>query len=402
MAKRPPKSKHVLLFLRQYRREIHQAIHTYAQTQNWRVEFHLHLPSSWRGEGIIADWVNASEIAQMRDGRPIPMVTRSRVAGNRIGRVYGSIQAIADMGVNYFAMRGFHNMAGIDMSTWGEADPCWQFVECARAKGYHALHFCYGKTTDDYDFNSAVVRLRAFLHALPKPCAVFLGGMHCANIVYRACELERISLPHELSILTNDDDALVCESFQPQLSGIAGEIDHIGLALAQMLDGMMSHPSLDPPPAIVPPEKIITRQSTDVLAVSHLPTARAINFIFENYAKLIGVEEVSRHSGVSLNALHKNFRDHVGKVPSVFLREVRMNRAKELLEETDLTLEQIAKQTGYSCAMSFYTAFKRLFHMTPGTYRSHSLPNQSLKDASAEKEEKASLPRANAGLERKR
>jgi LacI family transcriptional regulator len=156
---------------------------------------------------------------------------------------------------------------------------------------------------------------------------------------------------------------------------MAGEINHIGLAMAKMLDGMMSRPSLTPATVVVPPEKIITRQSTDVLAVSHLPTARAINYIFENYAKLIGVEEVSRHSGISLNALHKNFRDYVGKVPSDFLREVRMNRAKELLEETDLTLDQIAKQTGYSCAMSFYTAFKRLFHMTPGGYRKQNLPS---------------------------
>ena len=136
-----------------------------------------------------------------------------------------------------------------------------------------------------------------------------------------------------------------------------------------MLHAMMANPSLNPPPALVAPEKIVQRQSTDVLAVSHLPTARAINFIFQNYSKLIGIQEVSRFADVSPNALQKYFREHVGKVPSDFLREVRMNRAKELLDETDLTLEQIAKQIGYSCAMSFYTAFKRLFRMTPGAYR---------------------------------
>jgi LacI family transcriptional regulator len=378
MHARNPRSKPVLLYLRQYRREIHQAIHDYAQTQNWTVEFHLHIPTSWRGDGILVDWVNASEIAQIRNRRHIPVVTRFHCKGRHIGRVYGDIDAIADMGVNYFAVRGFRNMAGVDMWRWGEADPCWRFYEVAKMKGFNARHFCFAKSGDDYDFNASVARLRSFLRTLPKPCAVFLGGMHCANNVYRACELERISIPHELSILTNDDDALVCETFQPQLSGIAGEINHIGLAMAKLLDKMMANPLLNPQPAIAPPEKIITRQSTDVLAVSHLPTARAINFIFENYAKLIGIEEVSRHSGISLNALSKNFRDHVGKVPSDFLREVRMNRAKELLEETDLTLDQIAKQTGYSCAMSFYTAFKRLFHLTPGAYRSQSLHTDNI------------------------
>jgi len=374
------KSKHVLLFLRRYRREIHQAIHDYAQTRNWSVEFHLNLPTSWRGEGVIADWINASEIAQICEHRNIPVVTRSQRTEHqigRLGRVCGDIQSMAEMGVNYFAMRGFRDMAGIDMFTWGKADPCWEFFKVAQAKGYRASHFCYAKNPDDFDFHAAVTRLRAFLRTLPKPCALFLGGMHCANVVYRACELERISIPHELSILTNDDDPLVCESFRPQLSGISGEINHIGLAMAKMLDNMMANSSMNPPSAIIPPEKIITRQSTDVLAVSHFPTARAIAYIFENYGKLIGVEDVSRYSGISLNALHKHFRGHVGKLPSDFLREVRMNRAKELLEETDLTLDQIAKQTGYSCAMSFYTAFKRLFHMTPGTFRSQSLSKNS-------------------------
>ncbi len=376
MAKRASKSKHVLLFLRRYRREIHQAIYDYARAKRWTVEFDSHLPKPWKGDGIIADWVSAAEIAQVRGAWQTPVVTRFHCRGHHIGRVCGDIKAIAEMGVNYFAMRGFQNMAGIDMSTWGEADPCMKFVQVACERGYEARHFCYAKSSDDHDFVSAVNRCRGFLRTLPRPCAVFLGGMHCANVVYRACELERISIPHELSILTNDDDALICETFQPQLSGISGEINHIGLAMAKMLDAMMTDPSHPGVTTSVPPEKIITRQSTDVLAVSHLPTARAINFIFENYGKLIGVEEVSRHAGISLNALHKNFRDHVGKVPSDFLREVRMSRAKELLEETDLTLDQIAKQTGYSCAMSFYTAFKRVFKLTPGAYRSQTLPDR--------------------------
>ncbi len=373
MPPRHTKPRHVLLYLRQYRREIHQAIYDFARVHRWTVEFHLHLPVAWRGEGVIADWVSASEIAQLRNHKHIPVVTRFHCDdSSNIGRVSGDIKAIAEMGVNYFVMRGFRNMAGVDMWTWGDADPCRAFVDHAREKGFNTAYFCYARSSEDYDFNAAVAKLRVFFRELPKPCAVFLGGMHCANIAYRAAELERISIPHQLSILTNDDDPLVCETFQPQLSGIAGEINHIGLAMAKMLDGMMSKQAQHRSHAVVPPEKIVTRQSTDVLAVAHLPTARAINFIFENYAKLIGVEQVGRHSGMSLNALHKNFVEHIGKVPSDFLREVRMNRAKELLEETDLTLDEIAKQTGYSCAMSFYTAFKRIFRVTPGAYRNES------------------------------
>ena len=360
--------KKILLVFQSYRREIHQAIFEYAQSHDWVLEYFTYFPKGWKGDGILTDQIASRELEAVRQGEPIPVVTRTHCKGRRIGNVFGDVDAIAEMAADYFQRRGFRNLAGIDKSTW-EFDPCRRFIELVKHRGLEAEHFCWGDNSDDNDHPQALRRTRKFVKNLPKPAAIFLGGMYCANIVFRACEAEKISIPHEVAILTNDDDPFICEAFHPRLSGISGEINHIGLAMARMLDRMMADQNLKPSPCLTAPEKIITRQSTDVLAVSHVPTAKAINYIFENYSKLIGVEDVSRQAGLSLNVLQRNFRQYVGKVPNEFLREVRMNRAKELLEETDDTLEQIARQTGYGCAMTFYTAFKRIFKMTPGAYR---------------------------------
>lgn len=369
--------KKILLVFRSYRREIHQAIFDYALAHEWLAEYFPEAPERWRGDGILADYLDEEALSKIRGNSLIPVVMRHYCEGPRIGKVFGDIDSIAEMAVDYFQRRGFRDLAGIDKYTW-EFDPCRRFVELAIRRGFPADHYYWARSFNDDDFARALSNVRKYVRTLPKPCGIFLGGMYCANVVFRACAMEKIRIPHEVAILTNDDDPLVCEAFQPRLSGISGEINHIGLAMARMLDAMMSDSRLDPPPSFIAPEKVITRQSTDVLAVPHLPTARAISFIFENYSKLIGVKEVSRQTGLSLNALQHNFLKYVGKAPSEFLREMRMNRAKELLEETELTLEQIARQTGYSCAMTFYTAFKRVFKVTPGSYRSQTRADQTL------------------------
>ena len=52
-----------------------------------------------------------------------------------------------------------------------------------------------------------------------------------------------------------------------------------------------------------------------------------------------------------------------------FIRVVRMEKAKELLENTDLTVKDIAEKTGYTSANSFCRAFRRVTGMNTSEYR---------------------------------
>ncbi len=318
---------------------------------------------------MMVDFISETDLRRLRGDSSIPLVTRGDVKGARVGRVVGDVDAIARMAVDYFQERGFRSMACIDQRSW-EFDPCHHFVRLARSRKHRvvSLHFAPNEQ-DDYDHGRALARVRQFLGDLEKPSAIFLGGLHCANLVYRACHSLRIQIPQQLAILTNDDDPVVCSGFTPHLSGVTGESSHIGLAMARMLEGMMDGTEPTPGPLPIPPEKIVTRQSTDILSVSHPATAQAISYIFANYSRMIGVAEISRHIGLSPNTLQRSFREHLGKMPNEFLRDTRMRRAKELLEESELSLREIAPQIGYSCSMTFYSAFKRIFEITPGEYR---------------------------------
>jgi LacI family transcriptional regulator len=78
---------------------------------------------------------------------------------------------------------------------------------------------------------------------------------------------------------------------------------------------------------------------------------------------------VAEHVAVSRSLLERRFRKHLGRSPQVEIRLVQLKRVKQLLTETDLSLESIARLTGYVHPEYMSVVFKRLTGQTPGGYR---------------------------------
>lgn len=63
------------------------------------------------------------------------------------------------------------------------------------------------------------------------------------------------------------------------------------------------------------------------------------------------------------------FKQQTGVSPSMYLRSIRISRAKELLEDTNYTVMDIAVMVGYSSNSTFTRAFHSIVGMTPKEYR---------------------------------
>lgn len=66
------------------------------------------------------------------------------------------------------------------------------------------------------------------------------------------------------------------------------------------------------------------------------------------------------------------YKTHTGEYITVRLEKMRMNRAQQLLSETDATIDILSEQCGYASRQSFNRAFKRYFGVTPNEYRQTS------------------------------
>lgn len=94
-----------------------------------------------------------------------------------------------------------------------------------------------------------------------------------------------------------------------------------------------------------------------------------INYIKRNYQKHITVDSLSDKFYVNKYVMCKQFKAETGSTIMEFLIRVRLNHARELLEETRMTMAEIAEAVGYNSAKYFSSEFKKKIGVSPVNYR---------------------------------
>ncbi|MFH1303626.1 MAG: helix-turn-helix transcriptional regulator, partial [Planctomycetota bacterium] len=117
------------------------------------------------------------------------------------------------------------------------------------------------------------------------------------------------------------------------------------------------------------PLGIVTRQSSDVVAVDDPELALALRFIRENACKGIQVTDILNAVPMSRTALERQMKAAIGRSPKGEIIRTQLERAKELLASTDLSLSQISQRIGFRHSQHFSTIFKEKIGETPGAYR---------------------------------
>ncbi len=95
---------------------------------------------------------------------------------------------------------------------------------------------------------------------------------------------------------------------------------------------------------------------------------RVIFLLKENLAETPNLEEIGRRVGCSHFHLSRIFTQEAGKPIFQYLRELRMERAAELLRSGRLNVTQVALEVGYSSSSHFSAAFHEAFGCCPGLY----------------------------------
>ncbi|MDO4287196.1 MAG: AraC family transcriptional regulator, partial [Eubacteriales bacterium] len=114
---------------------------------------------------------------------------------------------------------------------------------------------------------------------------------------------------------------------------------------------------------------LTNRASTFQLERQNYYVRAATEFIQENYADDIKVQDIADHVGISRNYLSTLFQNILQVSPNAYLANFRLTRAKEQLTITDLSIGAIADMCGYRDPLVFSKAFKLKTGMTPTQYR---------------------------------
>ena len=101
--------------------------------------------------------------------------------------------------------------------------------------------------------------------------------------------------------------------------------------------------------------------------IQNIRQARTI--LDENFDKNITIPQLARQSGINEAKLKEGFRELFGNSIHTYLLQLRLEKAKQLLLTTNLTITNITYHIGYSHVTHFTSMFKKETGITPGAWR---------------------------------
>ncbi|MCJ8006969.1 helix-turn-helix domain-containing protein [Lederbergia wuyishanensis] len=101
-------------------------------------------------------------------------------------------------------------------------------------------------------------------------------------------------------------------------------------------------------------------------------------YIDTHYYDPLTSKDIAAKLGISSRYINSIFKDYYHKTPIQYLTEVRIERAKELLSETDKEIITICFEVGYETLSTFYRAFKNTMSMSPNQYRNMVMKQSEL------------------------
>ena len=321
----------------------------------------------WDGQGVIFRGEN-QRVAQAVQRLAMPCVdlTPSRLL-QQAPWVKSDDRAIARLAAQHFLERGFEHFAfcGDDRFSWSVRRGEHFSLRIRSANRACAL---YQPSRPPANSDAEIDEIGRWLLRLPKPVAVFACYDNRGQQILEACRRTNLSVPEEVAVLGVDNDEVLCALSPPPLSSIMLNPHRAGWEAAALLNLMMKGEQLPPEAHLIPPVDIVTRQSSDILAVGDPKIAGALRYIREHACEGIQVSDVLRHSPMARRALEMRFKKLLGRTPRQEILRVQINRIKELLVGTELPLWEIADRTGFEPDY-LSVAFKQAEGTAPSEYR---------------------------------
>jgi LacI family transcriptional regulator len=330
------------------------------------------VPPLWRGQGVIGRVTQLSLAKQLKRLKiPVVNVSWSEVPSFSFPRVTSNEVEVAQLAAKHLVERGFKHFAycGVPRQS-NYCDRCGPAFRAAiQGQGFD-VHVFRPKQSGPRAWESVSIdAIQQWLLALPKPIGLLAWGPERGRNVIDACRAGGLPVPDEVAVVTTDDDELMCGISHPPLTAVDQRPRRVGYEAAALLNQIIKTGKAVPRQVFVSPQRVIARHSTDVLALEDQDIAQALRFIWQRFTSPLTVADIVDAVPLSRRALELRFAAATGRSPAAEIRRVRLQRAKELLESTDWSIEQVSRAAGFSCSEAMIRLFRREIGVTPGGYR---------------------------------
>jgi LacI family transcriptional regulator len=352
---------------------------------------HYHGPWSfyWEPGGLETAWpvlqsLDADGII-MRDGDGLQEVLNlgipTIVVGHKRKEVTGVVNVITDslhvgqMGADHLIQCGFKHFAFVgaaggpgEFASWSQVRE-EQFVRRIHENGFASQTYLLPTTSAGRNWARERTALATWLKSLPKPVGLMACNDDCGVQVMEACKAAELTVPDLVGVIGVDNDEIVCGLSNPAMSSVAINFQRAGYEAAEALNQLMQGTRAVPAKITVPATHVVTRRSTDVVAVADPSLSRALRYIRDHSRRAIGVADVARSAGLSRRALERRFRNEIGVSILDQIRKARTDQICKMLVETSLPVGEIAESLGFEDVQHFARYFRSAREMSPLAFR---------------------------------
>lgn len=318
----------------------------------------------WKADAIVGHWP-WEEMGSL-SSLNIPIVlenhkSRSSFFSNLTGDYFGT----GVLAASFFLKKRYKDFAffGLKGIIWSE-ERLQGYKEEIESKGGNLHSMMVNDPFEERD------EVEKWLHSLPKPVALLACNDEHAFFISNICKVEGIQIPDKIALLGIDNDELLCQIADPQISSIAIKVEQGGYRLGELLDKQFESGNARPFNIVIKPGEIIERNSTRLHNIRDPYVERIVSYIDNNFDQYITLDQVFSQAPLSRRSLEIRFKKEMnGTTVYKYLLWCRMQRFAQLLSTTDYSVQEIAEMCGVLNYPNISRAFKSQFGCTPKEYR---------------------------------
>lgn len=277
---------------------------------------------------------------------------------------------IADFAAKHILERKFKNFAFSGPSRlWWANERGKHFSKAVADAGFETNVYNHSTPSGKLTWSKAQSRMVEWLKFLPKPVAIMAANDNHGQYIIECCKVAGLLVPGDVAVLGVDNDTMICEFTGPSLSSINLDAKCAGYHAAESLDKLMRGEKCNDREIVVKATHVVTRASTDIMAIKDLLVIQAIQYIRSHPRELIQVRDVAEAVSISRSVLDKRFRKALGSSVLKEIRRLRAEQIAKMLIETDMTITRIAISMNFTGIEHIGRYFKREMGVSPLQYR---------------------------------
>ena len=369
------KPREVLLLTGPYLESGYPIIAEYADRKNWQLEIaeRFNPPRGWTGDGVLSMFLDEPIMNSFLESlvrRKIPIVDLFGIKRRKgMGAVIHDNDALGHLAAEHFLNRGFRH-AAFFASEWTRQHDERYASFAAAWRGTSPERWIWPEAPDWRPSRKALAEWTLHkLHAVPKPIAIYTYNSYNAAFLARVCLDNGIAVPHNVAILSTNDTAIHNCRKSLSISGIDRDEERKYRTAVELLDRMMDGKAARDTVLSIKPKCIVTRRSTDVIAVSDETLRKAETLISRDLSSHFGPSQIASGLGMSLRKLNARSKSELGHSVLDEIVRLRVEAAKRMMLDSGVKLAAIAASTGFCNASYFSKVFRRLTGHAPNEWR---------------------------------